>query len=168
MSGLVVILLIGSISSLVMGIAASLLVIWPWPAKSSGKSDNPFRTVYWSYGGWTAMLGVFLMSAPPDWFGPSWNYFPELPHNGFGMGLSCTTLAALLLFALWQNANEAVLSVLLFACGFVYWMGGILLGAEGLLGHQGLIEAPLMLIIGGQAHVHSAVLFSRYRSGRRP
>jgi hypothetical protein len=42
--------------------------------------------------------------------------------------------------------------------GFVFWTSGLLLGAEGLLGHQGLMEAPFMLFVGAHKFVISTGL----------
>jgi hypothetical protein len=115
--------------------------------------------VYWSFAVWTVALGGVLIAAPQSWYGPSWSYFSELPHNGFGMGLCCVSLGLLQCLALWRNAAPKTLSILFFLSGFVYWTAGILLGAEGLLGHQGLMEAPFMMYVGAHKVTHSASLW---------
>jgi hypothetical protein len=116
--------------------------------------------VYYSFAIWTVALGLLLMAAPDSWFGPSWSYFPQLPHNGFGMGVCCTVLGLLQLVTLWRHGADRTLSVLFFLSGFTFWTAGIILAAEGLLGHQGLMEAPFMLYVGAHKFTHSAKLMA--------
>lgn len=120
--------------------------------------------LYWNYAIWTVGLGVVLVLAPQSWFGPSWSYFAAvIPPNGFGMGVCCTGLGVLLILALWRDLSARIISILLFLTGFVYWTAGIILGAEGLLGHQGLMEAPFMMYLGAQAFAHSSALTAHDR-----
>lgn len=143
-------------------------VVMAWMAARFDKKNHPIvmatAPVYWSFAVWTIALGVALMCAPPWWFGPSWSYFPQLPHNGFGMGLCCSILGGLLVISLRLNANAKTLSGLFFLLGFVYWTAGTILGAEGILGHRGLMEMPFMLYVGAHAFAHSAAL-AAYRGG---
>lgn len=117
---------------------------------------------------WITVLGILLMVAPNDWYGPSWSYFsqhgePIIPAGGFGMGLCCAGLGTLQLVALWRNAYR-VLMLLFFLGGFVLWTAGLLLGVEGLAGHQGLMEAPFMMTVGVHKFVVSASLAGRRSS----
>jgi len=125
------------------------------------------RSVYLAFATWTIVLGVFLMLAPPSWYGPSWSYFPQLPHNGFGMGVCCAVLGASQIVVVWRQMSTLVLSILFFLSGFVFWTAGTILGAEGLLGHQGLMEAPFMLYVGGHKFAHSAALMTHHRQIER-
>lgn len=97
-------------------------------------------------------LGVFYLLSPSDWYGPSWSYFynhglPILPAGGFGLGCCLTVSGVLQLIAVWRN-NSRWLPALFFVSGFCFFMAGFLLGAEGLAGHHGLQEAPLLLVFG--------------------
>lgn len=123
--------------------------------------------VYRTFAIWTTLLGTVLILAPNNWYGPSWSYFPWLPHNGFGMGLCCILLGSLQLIALWRNASKRLLSLLFFLSGFVFWTAGILLGAEGLIGQKGLMEAPFMLYVGAHKFSHSAALMDSYLISKR-
>jgi hypothetical protein len=114
--------------------------------------------VYWSFAAWTILLGAFLLAAPQSWYGPSWAYFPQLPHNGYGMGLCLVVLGGAQILTLHRRGTDKTLSILFFLSGFVYWTAGIILAAEGLLGHQGLMEAPFMLYVGAHKFTHSAKL----------
>jgi hypothetical protein len=126
------------------------------------------RPVYWSLSFLTTILGFILCLAPDDWYGPSWHYFPQvLPHNACGMGLCCVALGLLQGLALWFDFKDSIISILFFLSGLVFWIAGITLGAEGLLGHQGLMETPFMMYVGGHQFVHSAALMSAYRREKR-
>lgn len=156
-------IIIGAIISLTVGLVTSLVALLPVKQTDDRRRPIVMRTgpIYWSFAGWTVVLGVVLMLAPQFWYGPSWSYFAAMiPHNGFGMGLCCTGLGVLLMFALWRGAGARILSILFFLNGFVYWTAGIILGAEGLLGHQGLMETPFMLIVGAHAFALSASLMA--------
>jgi len=124
------------------------------------------RAVLWSFAALNVCLGVVLLAAPDNWYGPSWHYFPQLPHNGFGMGLCCCAIGGAQLVAMARNCSDNILSALFFLGGFVFWTAGIVLGAEGLLGHQGLMEAPFMLVLGGHKLALSAELRAKFRRGR--
>jgi hypothetical protein len=131
------------------------------------RKPNEGSGYYLVLAGWVVALGVFLIMAPADWFGPSWAYFANhgqiiIPAGGFGMGLCLSLLGTLQLLALWCNAYLK-LSFLFFLVGFVFWASGLLLGAEGILGHQGLIESPLMLFIGIHKIVASVNLHRQFR-----
>lgn len=107
---------------------------------------------------WVTILGLFLIAAPDNWYGPSWSYFythnePIVPAGGMGMGVALTSLGTLQLLAIWAERWRLV-SLLLFLSGFVFMTAGLLLGAEGLFGHQGLMEAPFMLFVA----VHKLVI----------
>jgi hypothetical protein len=118
------------------------------------------KGLYYTFATWTVCLGVLLIVAPQSWYGPSWAYFKQLPHNGFGMGVCCISLGGLQLLVLWRNCRRQLLATLFFLSGFVFWTAGLILGAEGLLGHQGLMEAPFMLYVGAHKFGHSALLAS--------
>lgn len=126
--------------------------------------------IYWSYAGVNTVIGLFLIAAStwaPDWFGPSWHYFPQLPHNGTGMGICCVALGILQHLALWKYPTAQLLSTLFGVSAFVYWMSGCILAAEGLLGGQGLMEAPFMLVIAMHLLIHSGSLMMYHREAKR-
>lgn len=135
------------------------------------KTDEPVG-VYWAFVWWTIALGVVLMAAPGSWFGPSWHFFKQFPQDGFWMGLCCTMLGMWQLLALWRGRQLGtppgrLLGVLFFLSGFVFWTSGMALGAAGLLGHQGLMEAPFMLYAGAHKFAYSADLMARSRESGR-
>ena len=78
------------------------------------------------------------------------------------MGLCLTTIGSLQLFVLWRNTTR-YLAQLFFMSGFVFWTSGIILGAEGLLGHQGLMEAPFMLYLGAHKFITMSGLMAAKR-----
>jgi hypothetical protein len=98
---------------------------------------------------WIIALGVFLVAAPPGWFGPSWSYFrvhktlPLLP-GGLGLGSVLLGIGVAQLITMWWH-NDRTLVWLFFLSGFTLWSTGIIIFFEGLIGHQGLMEAPFML-----------------------
>jgi hypothetical protein len=174
MNVFVAVIVIGAMISLSIGLvtsAASLLSQNERPPKEGGPHRPIVMAtgpVYWSFTIWTIILGVVLMTAPESWYGPSWSYFSIfLPHNGFGMGLCLTVLSGLQAWALWRGSGARKLAILFFLNGFVYWTAGIVLGAEGLLGHAGLMESPFMLYVGAHAFAHSAALtvYTRNQGG---
>ncbi|OBJ05242.1 hypothetical protein [Mycobacterium sp. 1465703.0] len=120
--------------------------------------------VYWSFAVMSIALGVVLIAAPANWYGPSWHYFPQLPHNGFGMGVCCCAIGLAQVATLAWRRSSLVLSVLFFLGGFVFWTAGMILGAEGILGRQGLMEAPFMLVLGGHKLALSASLMNHHRA----
>ena len=119
--------------------------------------------VYTAFAFATVGLGIVLIFAPSNWFGPSWSYFHEIPHNGFGMGVCLIILGALQMFTVWLRLRIKILAILLFLSGFTYWTAGILIAAEGLFGHMGLMEAPFMLYVGAHEFAHSAALMVQDR-----
>lgn len=159
MNVVVTVALISAVVSIGIGIGTATVIMAlnrkPKCAKPTGD-----RTVYWSFSVWTIVLAIVLILAPPSWFGPSWHYFPQLPHNGFGMGVCLISLGALQIFTLQRGGSDRTLSTLFFLSGFVYWTAGIIIAAEGLLGHQGLMEAPFMLYVGAHKFTHSAKLMA--------
>lgn len=162
-SALVGVIVIAAVAAICVGALTALVPLLSLNRKGDPMPRRPMMvntgTVYWNYAGWTVALGGVLLAAPQSWYGPSWSYFAAMiPHNGTGMGLCCTGLGGLLMLALWRDASALIISILLFLTGFVYWTAGIVLGAEGLLGHQGLMEAPFMMYIGAHAFAQSAAL----------
>jgi hypothetical protein len=124
--------------------------------------------VYWAFSLWTIMLGVVLALAPPNWFGPSWHFFKQFPQDGFWMGLCCMMLGTWQMLTLWRSRQGGRLSgrmlgALFFCSGFVFWTSGLTLGVAGLIGHQGLMEAPFMLYVGAHQFAYSAELLARSR-----
>jgi len=107
------------------------------------------------------------MAAPANWFGPSWHYFPQLPHNGFGMGLCCTILGLVQMLALLVRPTPLILSILFGTSAFVYWTAGTILAAEGILGHQGLMESPFIMVIALNKLINSAALMAHHREDKR-
>ena len=129
--------------------------------------DIRHKGSYAALAAWIVGLGAFMMLAPKNWYGPSWFYFthhgaPLLPEGGFGMGACLTTIGALQLFVLWRNTTR-YLAPLFFLSGFVFWTSGIILGAEGILGHQGLMEAPFMLYLGAHKFITMSGLMAAKR-----
>jgi hypothetical protein len=130
------------------------------------------RAGYAVLAGWVIILGTFLMVAPDNWYGPTWWYFAQqgemiIPAGGFGMGLCLLSLGVLQALTLWRRAYRT-LSILLFLSGFVFWTSGLLLGAEGLVGHQGLMETPFMLFVGVHKFVMSVNLRSKTQHQELP
>jgi hypothetical protein len=120
--------------------------------------------VCWVLAAWNLGLGVFLLAAPEWFYGPSWRYFPYIPHNGTYMGVVCVTLGLLQCWALSRPSHHySALAALFFLSGFVYWTAGCILGAEGLMGRMGLMEAPFALFVGAGQIVHSAALNTKAR-----
>jgi hypothetical protein len=132
----------------------------------SAPEAEPDLDVYWTFAFLMVALGVVLMCAPRNWFGPSWHYFTEFPSDGFWMGLCCTMLGGWQALTLWHSKQRnmlaaRLLSLLFFLGGFVLWTAGVMLATAGLLGHQGLMEAPFMMIVGGHKFVISTRLAAR-------
>lgn len=113
-----------------------------------------------------AMLGVFLTLAPEWFFGPTWFYFHNrgnpIPPGGLGMGLALLFLSTTQAIALWRNKFRWF-AALLNLSGSVFWVAGFILGWEGLLGHKGLIEAPLMMLLAMHKFVIAATVRVDYR-----
>lgn len=128
---------------------------------SAGRQD--LDVVHWSFAAATGVLGVVLMLAPNNWFGPSWSYFSQVPHNGFWMGLTCTVLSLLQLATLWRGGHHHVLGYLVFLTGVVFWTGGVIIAAAGILGHQGLMETPFMMGCAIFAYSHAGGLLAQER-----
>lgn len=128
--------------------------LWPTP-----------KSAYYGHAGLIVALGVWYLASPTWFFGPSWSYFTELPHNGFGIGTTCLGLGVLQLLAIRLN-KVWLTAVLLWLGGFVCWTSGVILGAEGLLGHQGLQEAPLFCTLGGYKFLVSNILVAHHRKNR--
>jgi hypothetical protein len=157
MNVVVAVAIFGAVASIATGLCTAVVIM---ALKRSPKSKTLVRdrSVYWSFAAWTIVLGVVLMAAPHSWFGPSWHYF--LPHNGFGMGLCLALIGTAQILTLHRGGSDKTLSTLFFMSGFVYWTAGIIIAAEGLLGHQGLMEAPFMLYVGAHKFTHSAKLMA--------
>jgi hypothetical protein len=168
MSTAVAVILIAAVASLCVGGLTSLVPLLSLTKTGNALPKRPITVntgpLYWNYAIWTVALGAVLLAAPQSWYGPSWSYFASvIPPNGYGMGICCIGLGTLLVLALWRDLSARIISILLFLTGFVYWTAGIILGAEGLLGHQGLMESPFMLYVGAQAFAHSASLTAHDR-----
>jgi hypothetical protein len=128
----VAVMVIAATVAIFVGIVDALITM------TSGKrvqrflpTGDPEPVVGWGFTIWTMLLGAFFMGAPQWFCGPSWSYFPQLPHNSFGMGLCLTILSLLHAVARLRRSSNHVVSVLLFLKGFVFWTAGITLGAEG-------------------------------------
>jgi hypothetical protein len=119
------------------------------------------KLVYYVHAGFLLTLGTFLLAAPEDWFGPSWSYFSWLPHNGLGMGTACVLLGAAQLVTISMDYVSAT-AVLIFLGGFTNITAGVLLGAEGIYGHQGLMEMPWMITVGAIKYVQAVILWHDY------
>lgn len=122
------------------------------------------RSMYLSFATVIIALGSWFILSPQWFYGPSWSYFHRyIPTNGLGLGLCLVLLAGLQILAIRRAMPATVLAILLFLSAFVFWVAGVILGAEGLMGHQGLQEAPLMIVIAIHKGAHSAHLWARYR-----
>lgn len=120
--------------------------------------------LYWSFANWTVALGVFLLLAPPWFFGPSWSYFNDALDNGAWMGTACVIVGLLQIVVLARKPRRYTqLSLLFFCSGFIYWLVGLILLRAGLIGHMGLMEAPFMFYVGAHKFAHSASLWVRRR-----
>ncbi|MGV0041997.1 hypothetical protein [Mycobacterium colombiense] len=116
------------------------------------------------------VLGAFYILSPQDWYGPSWSYFathgmPILPAGGKGLGACLFVNGCAQLFILYRNTSRG-LATLFFLSGFTFWMAAFLLGAEGLMGHRGIQEAPLLFVIGAFKFVTMSVLIADRRKER--
>lgn len=120
------------------------------------------KYVYYGHAVFMVLLGILLLAAPSSWFGPSWSYFPWLPHNGIGMGACCIGLGGLQLISVYRDCVHLT-ATLIYLGGVVNWTAGILIAAEGIFGHQGLMEAPWMCAVGGIKFIQSSVLLDDYR-----
>lgn len=163
MSIFVTILIVAAIMCISIGLIAAMATLFAQRVK-----PTPLDQVYWSFTLWSYCIGLILIAAPNYWFGPSWSYFHRIPHNGVWMGIVLVSLAALQTIVLLRPSRKqnSWLSFLLFLNGFVYWTAGIILGTEGLLGHQGLMESPFMLYAGAHLFTHSAALLAQDRVNR--
>lgn len=117
---------------------------------------------------WITGLGILLMVAPDNWFGPSWSYFSThgqfiVPAGGFGLGLCLVGIGLGQLWSVWKEVY-LLLSRLFFLSGFVLWTAGLLLWMEGLQGHQGLMEGPLFCSFAIHKFVISVNLRNRLRN----
>jgi hypothetical protein len=138
---------------------------------TAGHDDEPIG-LYWGVAWLMVGFGACLMLEPDNYFGPSWHFFPQLPPNGFWMGLCCTMLGMWQLVVLWRNRLKHILSrrllaLLFFLGSVVLWTSGTTLIAAGLLGHQGLQEGPAYLIIAGHKVFVSAQLARRDKYEKR-
>lgn len=168
MNVVVIIILVAAMLSVAVGIGMSLHAMLSPPKKVDNRpltiSAGP---VYWAYAIGTGTLGVVLMLAPQNWYGPTWSYFHQyIPPNGFGMGVCCSLLGGLQVIALWRNTSAKILSILFLMSGFTYWTAGVTLGAEGLFGHQGLMEVPFIIAVAGQSLALSVALRAHSLSGK--
>ena len=123
--------------------------------------------LYWTFAFFTVALGVVCVMAPKNWFGPTWSYFPQLPHNGTGLGLCCIALGSLQMLALWRRVSARLLAIPMFLVAFVYWTSAVTLMIEGLLGQHGLMETPFIFYVSGHQLVHSAILMRRRKNRRQ-
>lgn len=119
---------------------------------------------------WITGLGLFFALSPHDWFGPSWSYFythgqPIIPAGGLGLGVCLTGIGTAQLLAIWRE-RFLLLSRLFFLSGFVLNTAGGLLFMEGLQGHQGLMEGPLLISFAIHKIVISVSLRNRVRIKR--
>lgn len=125
------------------------------------------KTLYYAHAFWSIAVGTFLMLVPSWCFGPTWSYFsthgqPLFPAGGFGLGVCCVVIGGLQLVVIAVGKVRTEIT-LLYLGGFVQWTAGLLFAAEGLLGHQGMIESIYMLTWGGLKIVHSLKLSVDHR-----
>lgn len=162
MSVVVAVMIVFAILCMSIGLIAALAT---WFAQRP--RSTPLEQVYWSFTVWSYVLGGILITAPNWWFGPTWSYFQSIPHNGIMMGVVLVVLAVLqtVVMLIHNSRQTKLLSLLFFLNGFVYWTAGCILGAEGLSGHMGLMEAPFMMYAGAHLFTHSAALMAQERVG---
>lgn len=113
--------------------------------------------------GASLLLGLTLMMMPAEWFGPTWHYYPLLPHGGSRLGFTIVLMSIVQSYVIYRRGIRALLplGVLMFLAGFVFWTSAFLLGAEGLQGHTGLAEVPLLLWMGVIKFAFSSALITQ-------
>lgn len=142
------------------------------PSPPEARSPSEIKNVlsYYAHAALVIILGAFYLLSPRSWYGPSWSYFYQqglwiLPAGGIGLG-GC--LAGIGLFQLLSIRRDCArcLITLFFCSGFAFTMAGALLGAEGLMGHRGLQEAPLLLVLGMFKFIMMSIMQADRRSRR--
>ena len=123
-------------------------------------NPNPMS---WTLTAASALLGVLLLVAPANWFGPSWHCFDILLNKPWLLGTTFLVLAWHQALFLVMRARLNILSWLFLAGGMVFITMGALIVASGLTCHTGLMEAPFMLYVGGHKIAHSAALMEASR-----
>jgi hypothetical protein len=124
------------------------------------------KSLYINFAVLVQVLGLWYVLCPADTYGPTWSYFHQLPHKGTGLGICLILLSAGQLTAI-ANNRPRLTGALLFLSGFVFLTSGLIIFAEGVFGHMGLQEAPLMCIIAGYKFAQSAKLRAQFKQPRK-
>lgn len=109
---------------------------------------------------WYFMLAAICLFGPNEWFGPTWWYFQYVPHGGFGLGVTCLILGLAMVYAIWRRRRTAM-RVALSAGALAIWISAALIGAQGVIGHTGLMESPFMMYVAFDIGIQSALLSRR-------
>lgn len=128
-------------------------------------TDHWDKSTYVNFAVLAQLLGLWYILSPNYFYGPSWSYFHQLPHNGIGLGICLVLLSAAQLVAI-ANDRPRLTATLIFLGGFVLLTAGLILFAEGIFGHMGLQEAPPMVVIAGYKFDKSAKLRAQFKSGK--
>jgi hypothetical protein len=106
---------------------------------------------------WYFVAGALFLFAPDEWYGPTWSYFADFPHGGFGLGLSCLLLGGMMTYAI-RRRNRRLMLWALAMGGTAFWVAACLIATEGLMGGTGFMEAPFMLYISIDLFLNGSVL----------
>lgn len=120
------------------------------------------KTIYINFAVLVQLWGLWYILSPSYFYGPSWSYFHQLPHNGTGLGISLVLLSAAQLAAI-ANNRPRLTATLIFVTAFVLLTAGAIIFAEGIFGHMGLQEAPPMCVIAGYKFAQSAKLRTQFK-----
>lgn len=120
----------------------------------------------WSMALSSLALAVLVLVSPRDWFGASWNYFPQFHSVGW-LGWILGAVAWHQICLLYLHAKANIIGYLFFMGGFVTAAVGALILVSGLWGHMGLMEAPLCFWVAIQKFIHSADLIAIYNKAKK-
>ena len=111
------------------------------------------------------LLGLWYILSPAYFYGPSWSYFHQIPHNGTGLGICLVVISSAQLAAI-ANNRPLLTGTLIFLNAFVLLTAGLIIFAEGIFGHMGLQEAPPMCVIAGYKFAQSAKLRAQFKPSK--
>lgn len=102
------------------------------------------------------LMGAILLTAPDYWFGPTWSYFQYLPHGGFGFGIACLSLTAVVAIGI-VTKSKRLISLGLLCGGIAFYTAGWLIAFQGIAGRTGMMETPFMMYAGIDMLIKSVV-----------
>lgn len=120
----------------------------------------------WSTALSAMFLGLLFLACPIDWFGPSWSFWPQF-RGGELTGWICLAIGWHQTILLYMHARTNLIGYSFLLGGFFYSAVGCLILKAGLSGHQGLMEAPLFIMVAMQKFIHGANLLAIYGDRRR-